>query len=191
VNSKYDQIRIELDEDAESHLMKFRDRAELERLDDQKLGPLWARAFENGLKVAGILAVGCAAEEGVNALSRPRISLDIAKWATKFVDYCIRRTVYLGSEEIADNKSERAVNKIRNFILGMVSDWEGTSWKTDHEFRDQNLSGYVSLSQITRHFQKIEPRVREEAIVTLVDSGEISLVRSDGGDRTTWYQVVV
>ena len=189
MNSKYDQIQIEMDQDAESHFVKFRDQAEVERLEDHRLGALWARAFENALKVSGILAVGCAAEESVNALSRPRISLDMAEWATKFVDHCIRRTVYLGTEEIADNKSERAVNKIRNFILRIVSDWDDASWKTDQEYRDQNLSGYVSLSQITRHFQKIEPGVRQAAIVTLVDSGEISPVRSDNNDRTTWYQV--
>jgi hypothetical protein len=189
MNPKYDLIRIELDDDAESHLVKFRDRSELERISDQRLGPLWARAFENALKVAGILAVGCAAEKGINALFRPRISLDLAKWATKFVEYCIRRTVYLGKEEIADNQSERAVNKIKNYIYGMVHDWERTCAQRDQKYKDKNRDGLVALSQITKRFQNMPAMTRKDAIQTLVDSNEISPTHKPG-DETTWYEAV-
>ena len=189
MTSHHDPILIRMDDDAATHLITFRDRAEWERTHDQRLGPLWARAFENALKVAGILSVGCAAEEGLNSLSCPRISLDIAKYSTKFVDHCIRRTIYLGREEIADNESERAVNKIRNYIYRMVHDWERTSAPRDQKYKERNLDGLVALSQITKRFQNMKRTLKEEALNTLEDSGEILRDSGEGDDRTTWYQL--
>lgn len=183
---------IDVMPDAEEALTTYRDEVDKLRVASGNLGPLYARAFENAIKVAGILAVGCAAESGPIQNFKPVVDLKCAEWAISFVQWCVSRIVKIGAEEIADTNIERAINKIRNYLINMTTDWEGTKADRDDRKREMNLKGYVSKAQICKRFQKMAAKVRNDAIQTLIDSEDIQCVRNpyDTSDSTEWFTLL-
>jgi hypothetical protein len=185
-NYEGDPVTIDVTPDAEKLLVEYRDEADRRRIRDGELGSLHARAFENAIKVAGVLAVGCAAEIGPLADNKPIVDSKCARWAIKFVRQCVRKVVELGTDEIADNEIHRTTIKILNYITDMTRNWERTKAPRDDNKRDMNLNGLVAPAQICKRFQKIPARLRDEAIQTLIESEDIKPVpRKD--DNTVWY----
>jgi hypothetical protein len=185
-NYEGDPVTIDVTPDAEKLLVEYRDEADRRRIRDGELGSLHARAFENAIKVAGVLAVGCAAEIGPLADNKPIVDSKCARWAIKFVRQCVRKVVELGTDEIADNEIHRTTIKILNYITDMTRNWERTKAPRDDNKRDMNLNGLVARAQICKRFQKIPARLRDEAIQTLIESEDIKPVpRKD--DNTVWY----
>ncbi|MCH9027045.1 MAG: PriCT-2 domain-containing protein [Proteobacteria bacterium] len=182
-----DPMIICVSPEAEAALKKYRNEAEECRVANDNLGPLYARALENAVKVSGILAIGCAAEMGPIQNTKPVVDIEIANWAISFVRSCVSGIVKIGTEEIADSNIDRAITQIRNYIIAMTTEWEKTKAARDNDKREMNIKGYVARSQITKRFQKMPARLRDEAIQTLIQSEDIKCATVPG-DKTEWFK---
>lgn len=169
-------------------LTDFRDTADLSRINNRELGPLWARAHENAMKVAGILAVGnCAASGSVNR-EDVAVTVDCAAWAIEFVQWCIEGVSILAKSEIGDNEADRTVRKIRQFIADVSADPGQFDSKLDRQHREQNKKGLISRSQVSKRFQYLPSRLTQDAILVLIASGDIASIKSEDG-RSTYYRL--
>lgn len=181
-----DPMVIEVTDEAEKILLDYRQEADDLRVASEAQGPLYARAFENAVKISGIVALGCAADRGPIHQAPPVVDQGCAEWAIGFVRWSVGNLVSLGKEEIADSYIERITTKIRSYIESMATDWEQTCAPRDAEMQEMNRKGFIAKSQITKRFQKERAQIRDEAIKTLVESGDIAAVSFDE-DNTQWF----
>ena len=124
----------------------------------------WARAFEKVCKLSILYAVS----ENVND---PVISADAVKWASRFVEYQINKTLFLTNaysfENPFDEKCQKALRYIRE-AGGMYT--HSTLLKRMHESRE----------------------VFRQIIETLKDNGSITEDQADtGGKRPLVYYRLV
>jgi hypothetical protein len=181
-----DPLIIDVTDGAQKVILAYRQEADDLRVSSGPQGPLYARAFENAVKVAGLLAVGCSAAKGPIHQHPPLVVREHAEWAVDFVRWSIGKLVDLGKDEIADSHIERVTTKIRAYIQSMATDWEQTSAPRDIGMQKMNRKGFIAKSQITKRFQKERAKIRDEAIKTLVESGDIRAVTFKE-DSTQWF----
>jgi hypothetical protein len=93
----------------------FRQQALERKRADQKLGALWARAFEHAVRLAGNVAVGVA----VVNWGRLLVTAEIAAWATEFVTWAIESTCALLRHDLADSEGERVRLRIEKHAANL------------------------------------------------------------------------
>jgi hypothetical protein len=142
-------IAIRPTEAAVENLLAFRGEADEIRAQGGKVAPLWARAYENALRVAGVVAAG---SWNPTSGEQPELHGNVAEWSINLVRASVERTARLVRDEVADSETERDIKKIVSFV---------------RERRE------VTRSQLTRQFQRIEKWRREQLIQTALEAGLI------------------
>ena len=174
--------------EAKKALIEFRTEADDKRVAELILGPLWARAFENAIKVAGILAFGLAAKKK-SSVKDLALNIECANWGITFTRWCIEGMVDLAADQVADSDVERVQNQMRGYIEDITANPKKHGAGRDKQFLSLNTSGYVTLTQITKRFQKVSAFIRKEALSTLIESGDIQLKQEVNGGQNLYRLV--
>ena len=124
-----------------------------------------ARIGENALKLALIVAVG-------RDPAKPEIDLTAADWAIDFVRHYARRTMEAVERHVADTETEAHLKRLKEII------------------RAAGAKG-ITKSEITRASQWLKSRDRDEILLTLIESGDITTaMRETGGRRAMVYRIL-
>ncbi|MCL7405922.1 DUF3987 domain-containing protein [Paradonghicola geojensis] len=124
-----------------------------------------ARIGENALKLALIVAVG-------RSPVSPEIDLSAADWAISFVRHYAQRTMEAVERHVADTETEAHLKRLKEII------------------RASGAKG-ISKSEITRSSQWLKSRDRDEILLTLIESGDITTgMRDTGGRRAMVYRLL-
>lgn len=107
-----------------------------------------ARIGENALKLALIVAVG-------RDPARPEIEITAAEWAIGFVRHYAQRTMEAVERHVADTETEAYLKRLKEII------------------RSSGAKG-ITKSEITRASQWLKSRDRDEILLTLIESGDIT-----------------
>ena len=124
-----------------------------------------ARIGENALKLALIVAVG-------RDPARPEIEITAADWAISFVRHYAQRTMEAVERHVADTETEAHLKRLKEII------------------RASGAKG-ITKSEITRASQWLKSRDRDEILLTLIESGDITTgMRDTGGRRAMVYRLL-
>lgn len=124
-----------------------------------------ARIGENALKLALIVAVG---RDPVT----PEIDITAANWAIDFVRHYAQRTMEAVERHVADTETEAHLKRLKEII------------------RASGAKG-ITKSEITRASQWLKSRDRDEILLTLIESGDITTgMRDTGGRRAMVYRLL-
>lgn len=124
-----------------------------------------ARIGENASKLALIVAVG------LNPAS-PEIDITAAEWAIGFVRHYARRTMEAVERHVADTETEAHLKRVREII------------------RTAGDAG-ITKSDITRASQWLKSRDRDDILLTLIESGDITTgMRETRGRPGMVYRIV-
>ncbi|MFP1645964.1 PriCT-2 domain-containing protein [Pontitalea aquivivens] len=124
-----------------------------------------ARIGENALKLALIVAVG-------RDPTRPEIEITAAEWAITFVRHYAQRTMEAVERHVADTETEAHLKRLKEII------------------RASGAKG-ITKSEITRASQWLKSRDRDEILLTLIESGDITTGMLDtGGRRAMVYRLL-
>lgn len=107
-----------------------------------------ARIGENALKLALIVAVG-------RNPAHPEIDITAADWAIGFVRHYAQRTMEAVERHVADTETEAHLKRLKEII------------------RAAGATG-IAKSEITRASQWLKARDRDEILLTLIESGDIT-----------------
>ena len=107
-----------------------------------------ARIGENALKLALIVAVG-------RDPARPEIEITAAEWSITFVRHYAQRTMESVERHVADTETEAHLKRLKEII------------------RAAGATG-IAKSEITRASQWLKARDRDEILLTLIESGDIT-----------------
>ena len=107
-----------------------------------------ARIGENALKLALIVAVG-------RDPAQPEIDSTAADWSIEFVRHHAQRTMEAVERHVADTETEAHVKRLKEII------------------RAAGATG-ITKSEITRASQWLKSRDRDDTLVTLIESGDIT-----------------
>lgn len=123
-----------------------------------------ARIGENALKLSLIVAVG-------RDPARPMIDLSAAEWAIDFVRHFAAKTMEAIERHVADTETEAHLKRLKEII------------------RAAGAKG-ITKSEITRASQWLKARDRDEILLTLIESGDITTgMRDTGGRRAMVYRL--
>ena len=124
-----------------------------------------ARIGENALKLALIVAVG-------RDPAQPIIDLTAADWAIGFVRQYACRTMEAVERHVADTETEAHLKRLKEII------------------RAAGARG-ITKSEVTRASQWLKARDRDEILLTLIESGDITTgMRETGGRRAMVYRTL-
>ena len=122
-----------------------------------------ARVAENAAKLALIVAVG-------RDPHAPSIRIEDAVWSIDFVRHHARRTIEAVERHVADTETEASVKRLREIIR-------------------KAGAGGITKSDITRASQWIRARDRDDILLTLIESGDVTTaMRETGGRRAMVFQ---
>lgn len=107
-----------------------------------------ARIGENALKLALIVAVG-------RDPARPMIDLSAAEWAIGFVRHFATKTMEAIERHVANTETEAHLKRLKEII------------------RAVGAKG-ITKSEITRASQWLKARDRDEILLTLIESGDVT-----------------
>ncbi|MGR3732189.1 PriCT-2 domain-containing protein [Limimaricola soesokkakensis] len=107
-----------------------------------------ARIGENALKLALIVAVG-------RNPAQPEIDLSATEWSIGFVRHYARRTMEAVERHVADTETEAHLKRLKEII------------------RAAGAKG-ITKSEVTRASQWLKARDRDEILLTLIESGDIT-----------------
>ena len=107
-----------------------------------------SRIGENALKLALIVAVG---RDPV----RPEIDITAADWAIDFVRHYAQRTMEAVDRHVADTETEAHLKRLKEIV------------------RAAGAKG-ITKSEVTRASQWLKSRDRDEILLTLIESGDIT-----------------
>jgi len=161
-------------EEAVDVLDVFYDEADKMQTAGDETSPLWVRAYEQAIRVAGVLAVGCwDPKEALN----PQLSAPHARWAVDFVRWSTSVTCALVRGKVADNETEKVSKGIVAFVRECVA-------HPQKNFEAWNRDGWVPQSQITRRFQRVDKWKRDQIMQSLVEGGylEQARIQQEGGN---------
>ena len=117
------------------------------------------------LRRALIVAVG-------NDPVAPVITIDDADWAIAFVRHYAQRAMDAVDRHVADTETEAHLKRLRELI------------------RAAGAKG-ITKSEITRASQWLKSRDRDEILLTLIESGDITTgMRDTGGRRAMVYRLL-
>lgn len=137
---------------------------------------IWGRANQNALIVAGIAAVG------VNA-NRPEITPDIAKWATRLVQWSVdcwlQRIADVASRSVREGRSKR--------IEGYIRGARGLSHR-GRSTRYSNLmdKGQMPRAVLQRLCRDMTSREIDDILDQLIEGDLVGISEDDKGLVTFW-----
>jgi hypothetical protein len=137
------------------------------------LSPLWARAPENAMKIAGILAVGI---DDV----RPVVDDKLMQFAIDLINHCVTDL----SGDLAADMGKSDFSKLADKALGYIVN--ARDYSDDQRYGDFTSQGYMPKAKFNK-LMRVKPREVKEVVDYLLDSGQIQVVKSDlkGGTKVT------
>ena len=153
-----------------SLLLNFRTEADDKRAQGGIDAPLWARAYENMLRVAAVIAIGDSDPR------QPVMTTGHAEWAATFSRWAIANSISL-MDTVSDNEVERASKAIENFVHEVIENPAAAP------FTDHNREGYVSKTQIVRRFRMFRGGEIDQHLNTLCEAGILEQIQVDTGGR--------
>jgi hypothetical protein len=145
-------------------LIAFRDEADRLRASSDETAPIWARAYENAIRVAGVIAFG---DYDPQESSNPTLTASHAEWAVQLLCWTTRRTAGLVKDEIGDSETERDAKKVLAFVREVIAQPP----TGNNPWLDLNRRGLVARSQVVKKFQRIEKWRRDALLNSLVEGG--------------------
>jgi hypothetical protein len=152
-------------------LLAFREYADDKRSEGTLNAPLWARAYENALRVASVVALGDSDPK------HPVMTTEHAEWAITFIRWAIGNSIRL-MDNVSDNDVERVSKEIENFVHEVIEN-------PDPKFVKYNRDGRVPKSQITRRFRTVRSLELSEHLKTLVEAGLLKQETAKSSGRST------
>jgi hypothetical protein len=151
------------------------------------LGPMWQRAAEQVLKVAGIMTVADAALEGPLPRDLP-MSTKTYLWAQEFVTACVEALREDIGDDLSNGTGKRAA--IRKAIVEALTElpyqYKGTTPKI----------GFVRESDLLRGLRHVgdSGRAVKEEIDMMVQAGEVEYIycwapKGQRGVKASWYRI--
>ena len=132
-------------------------------------GMLAARATELAVRVSGVVALGCASDLDHLTLDQEHVEYGIA-----LIQYSMAEMLEFVDEELVSADPRNLTRKILEFCRECVEKPEEVKIAPGRErWRELNLRGGVMRGQITRKFQRVKKRDRDDAIHTLVEAGDL------------------
>ena len=151
-------IPIKPTDQAVDALLAYRGEADKKRANAEDAeAHLWARSYENALRVAGCIAIGDSDPD------KPVLTLENAQWAIDFMGWATGQAVGL-LDQIADSDTERDAKRIVAFVKECVLRPAKQS-----DYYDLNKDGWVPKSQITRKFRSIDTWKRKQLLGDCVE----------------------
>ncbi|MEM9394591.1 MAG: PriCT-2 domain-containing protein [Pseudomonadota bacterium] len=131
--------------------------------------PLWSRALENALRVAGIVSVGKAAL--ADMLEEVKVDLEDIQYALRLVVCCIEKFAPDAEEHLVDGKYEG----IRKRILRAVSKHAGPDgWALRTEVIKAAKGGDVPYKQVSEELDALcDPDAYAELVERMDENGQI------------------
>ena len=130
---------------------------------------LAARATELAVRVSGVVALGCASDLDHLTLDQEHVEYGIA-----LIQYSMAEMLEFVDEELVSADPRNLTRKILEFCRECVEKPEEVKIAPGRErWRELNLRGGVMRGQITRKFQRVKKRDRDDAIHTLVEAGDL------------------
>ena len=161
--------RITPDADAHNRFLEFRSEADNARVHAERAhlpsAPLWARAYENALRIGAVVAVG-----DNDDLDNATLRIEHADWAIKFMRWSIDKSIGL-LRTIGDTPTEKDSKKILEVVREFTSDTE-------------SIDGWVTKTQITRKTQHMDQRARESILNSLVEGGYLEAQKNRSNTRS-------
>lgn len=178
-------VYIEYGPDVLDILRTFSREADGHMRSEEPTGPLWARAVQNAIAVAGVLAIGDADD-----LDNPVITADHVQWAVVWVRWCCQEAAALIGDHVADNDQERDRKKVMNLIHN-CADQKYIKSSTGRNYTDHLKKGWAPKSWVLRK-SKMSARDMNEAMITLIESGLVEVAEEATGGRvkTKLYRAV-
>jgi hypothetical protein len=162
----HDLISVPVSADAATALNAVVERQERQRTN--KADPardMWCRLFENVCKLSIIAAIS---EDPVY----PRVDVGHVAWAASFVTWCVESAAHMVRTRVADSPRDKLAKDILSFIA--------------------EAGSTVSKAVLTKKFQRVASREREDVLRDLIGSGQITqeITKADGARMpTTTYRV--
>lgn len=151
-------IPIKPTNQAVAALVAYRGEADTQRANaGDAEAHLWARSYENALRVAGCIAIGDSDPD------KPVLTLENAQWAVSLMRWSTQQAIGL-LDHIADSDTERDAKRIVAFVKECVSIPAKGS-----KYFDLNKDGWVPKSQITRKFRSIDTWKRKQLLDDCVE----------------------
>jgi hypothetical protein len=122
--------QVAISDDAAAEFLKLSKLADA-NLTNPEFGPLWSRAHENALRLAGVTAVG------INYRA-PLITHVIAKWACGMVTAQLEEFTKLLEEEMSESKFDEDTKRALKFI------------KKAKSYKDQRFADFFKLGVMPR-----------------------------------------
>jgi hypothetical protein len=142
-------------------------------------GALAGRATELAIRVAGIVALGCA--EDLNAM---RLEASHAEFGIELVEYSMAGMLAFVEDEIGGTVMKEHSRKILAFIIECIERPDEVKLSENQEhWRGIIREGYVPQSVITRKFHHTDRRIREEVLDTLVEADVLDFKQPEGPER--------
>jgi hypothetical protein len=147
--------------------------------------PLAARATEQAIRVAGVVALGCADD-----LDQISLTKQHAEFGIDLVRHSMAKMLEFVDDEIVSSAPKELVPKILQFCRDCVNKLEEMTVPKDREsWRKYNGEGFVLRSQIVRKFKRVDKLARDNAIRTLIEAGDLrSTSREINGKKVELLQ---
>jgi hypothetical protein len=151
-------IPIKPTDQAVDALLGYRSEADRQRANaGDAEAHLWARSYENALRVAGCIAIGDSDPD------KPVLTIENAQWAIDFMRWSTQQAIGL-LDHIADSETERDAKRIVAFVKECV-----LTPAKGSKYYDLNKEGWVPKSQITRKFRSIDTWKRKQLLDDCVE----------------------
>lgn len=156
-------VEVVISEDAAAEFKKLSLKAD-QNLTDPDYGPLWSRAHENALRLAGVVAIG------IDFL-KPLIDITTARWACQMVDGQLTEFTALLEELMSDSKFDEEAKRAMKCIRGAES------------YKDLQYIEFFKLGLMPRgkllKLMKMKAPDFEHLVTYLIDSDQV-LVEYEG-----------
>lgn len=140
-----------------------------------ELGPLWNRAHENALRVAGIVALG---------MDTVQVDREVAQWAVGYVRHSVELMVRYVEENVADSKFDEQCKRAAGFIKKVKV------YGTDRQFGAACKKGLMPRGKLTK-LLKLPGRDVDQILDHLLVTKQIKEEKvklGDGPKETTLYR---
>ena len=149
------------------------------------LGALAARATEQAIRIAGVVALGCARN-----LDNMVLETRHAEYGIGLIQYTTHAMLQFVDDEIVGADPRNLTRRIMAFLRVCVDHPEEAKIPKDRErWREYNREGFVPHSQFVLKFKREKNRDRKDALETLIESGDVHQKEAKiSGQPLTLYQ---
>ncbi len=154
-------------------LNEFSDFCDRQALGDPQFGSLWIRAHEHAIRIAGIMALGCA--ESIDAVW---IQTNHVNWALTFTEWCFRRLRKHLDEHMADSEFDARCKRALMFIAN------AHKYAGDKKFGWACAMGKMPRGKLVK-LMRLSTRELDTVLDFLVCSEEIGCIpiKQDGSHK--------